>query len=239
MLTWLVCHGADTELAESANMGIWDLSMFMESQAPGKKSGVEQAESQSSPRVLKTHLPEWCFTDTFKKCHPRVIVVMRDPKDQIISYYYMYKKLHVLSPFDGGFDEFFELFKNKELQCGDLFDNNLGWWKHRGDKHYLFLRYEDMKKDVKPVIKQIAALLDVTLNSDQVEKIAKYCEFDSMSSSNPMQLALGRLGIPVENFMRKGRVGEWETTLSHSQRKYVDKMCEELFDPVGIDYPCN
>ncbi len=93
MLTWLVCHGADTEMAESTNLAIHDLPQFMESQPPGQKSGVELAEAQSPPRVLKTHLPEWCFTDTFKKCHPKVIVVMRDPKDIIVSFYHMYKKL--------------------------------------------------------------------------------------------------------------------------------------------------
>ena len=239
MLTWLVCHGADTELAESDKAGFYDLSPFMENHLPGPKSGVELAEAQSPPRVLKTHLPEWCFTDTFKKCHPKVIVVMRDPKDIIVSFYHMYKKLPVMGPFKGNFDEFFELFQNKELTYGDVFDYNLGWWKHRGDGRYLFLRYEDMKQDVKPAIRQIADLCNVTLNADQVDRIAQYCEFDSMSRSTPIKLFLEEFKVPVGHFMRKGQVGDWETMMSPSQREYVDKLCKEQFTPVGIDYPDN
>ncbi len=239
MLTWLVCHGGDTELAESTTVGLSHLSPFMESQFPGQTSGVEEAKTQSPPRVLKTHLPEWCFTDTFTKCHPKVIVVMRDPKDIIVSFYHMYKKVKLLGPFTGSFDEYFELFKNKELTYGDVFEYNLGWWKHRGDKRYLFLRYEDMKQDVKPAIRQIADLCDVTLNLDQVDRIAQYCEFDNMSRSTPVKLNLDEINVPVDHFMRKGQVGDWKTMMSPSQREYVDKLCKERFTPVGIDYPCN
>ncbi len=238
MLTWLVCHGADTELAESGNLAIHDLPQFMESHPPGQKSGVELAEAQSNPRVLKSHLPEWCFTDTFTKYHPKVIVVMRDPKDIIVSFYHMYKKA-LLGLFTGSFDEYFELFKNKELECGDVFEYDLGWWKHRGDKRYLFLRYEDMKQDVKPAIRQIANMCDVTLIPDQVDRIAQYCEFDNMLSSTPIKLTLAEVNIPVGNFMRKGPVGDWKTMLSSSQTEYVDKLCKEYFAPVGIEYPCN
>ncbi len=239
MLTWLVCHGADTELAERGKAGIWDLSMFMECHFPGKTFGVEPAETQSPPRVLKTHLPEWCFKDTFAKCHPKVIVVMRDPKDMLVSYYHMYKKVKLLGPFTGSFDEFFELFMNKELMYRDLFETSLGWWKQRGDKRYLSLRYEDMKQDVKPTIRQIADLCDVNLNPDQVDRIAKYCEFDSMSRSTPIKLTLDEFDVPVGDYLRKGIVGDWKNLMSPSQREYVDKLCKELFAPVGIDYPCN
>ena len=239
MLTWLVCHGADIELAESTNVGMSHLSVYIESQFPGQKSGSEEAKTLSPPRVLKTHLPEWFFTDTFTKCHPKVIVVMRDPKDVLMSYYHMYKKFDFIGPFSGSFDEFFELFKNKELIYGDLFEHNLGWWKRRGDRRYLFLRYEDMKQDLKPAIRQIADLCDVTLNPDQVERIAKYCEFDNMSKSTPIKLFLEEINVPVDHFMRKGQVGDWKTMMSPSQREYVDTLCKEQFVPVGIEYPCN
>ena len=234
MLTWLICHDADTEKANS--MPIWHLSRHLEDQKLGTRPGAELAEADSVPRVLKTHLPDRFFTSTFEKSHPKVIVVMRNPKDVITSYYYMHKKIDFMGPFKGSFDQFFDLFKAKELQFGDMFEYNLSWWRHRGNGHYLFLRYEDMKRDVKAAIGKIADLCNVTLTRDQVNTIAEYCQFETMRESKPVKRSLGQFNVPVGNFMRKGIVGDWKNELSQDQSEYIDKLCGELYKPVGIDF---
>ncbi len=232
MLAWLVCHNADTETANRTS--IFDLSRHLEKQPPGTRSGAELAETEPSPRVLKTHLPEWCFVDTFRKCQPRVIVVMRNPKDVITSYNHMHKDVKMFGPFKGSFYEFFELFKNKELMFGDVFHHNLCWWKHRDDEGYLFMKYEDMKRDLTSAVTQIADLCDVTLSSEKVHRITEYCQFDNMKKSKSVKLGLDFFNVRVDTFMRKGIVGDWKSLFSAEQSRIVDKLCQTLYTPAGI-----
>ena len=61
---------------------------------------------------------------------PKVVVVSRNPKDCLVSFYHFYKYPH-FGGFEGDFHEFFELYKNKKLVNGDIFDFYLSWNKYR------------------------------------------------------------------------------------------------------------
>ena len=84
------------------------------------------------PANLKTHLQYKFFEKAFAKSQPKVIVVMRNLKDNLVSYYHFY---HVMNNanfgFDKGFDEFFQLVEEKSVIQGDWFDFNLGWWEQK------------------------------------------------------------------------------------------------------------
>ena len=66
----------------------------------------------------------------FETKSPKVVVVSRNPKDCLVSYYHFYQNAF-LGPFTGTFSEFLELYKNKRLVNGDIFDFYLSWWKYR------------------------------------------------------------------------------------------------------------
>ena len=87
------------------------------------------------------------FEETFKETTPRCIVVTRNLKDALVSYYHFYRSVQPLGNFSGSFSEFLELYKADRLVHGDWFDFNLGWWEHREHPNFLFLTYEDMKMD--------------------------------------------------------------------------------------------
>jgi hypothetical protein len=65
-----------------------------------------------SPRLIKTHLPyELVPKDATKKNGPKIILVVRNPKDCAVSYYHHYTGFAVLEC-DCSWDEFFEHFMN-------------------------------------------------------------------------------------------------------------------------------
>ena len=53
---------------------------------------------------------------------------------------------------------FFQDFIKGYVAYG-YFDHVLGWWAHRDGENVLFLKYEDMKKDLSSVVWQIAEFI--------------------------------------------------------------------------------
>ncbi len=53
----------------------------------------------------------------------------------------------------------FELYIAGKLAFVDYFEHVLGWWKHRDDPNVLFIKYEDMQKDLHSSIEKIARFL--------------------------------------------------------------------------------
>ena len=56
---------------------------------------------------------------------------------------------------------------------GDYFDHVLSWWEYRNDENMLFLKYEDMKKDIISSIIQIASFMNRELSEKEIELVAK------------------------------------------------------------------
>ena len=54
-----------------------------------------------------------------------------------------------LGNFSGSWDEFFEMFKNKELLYGYWYDHVRAWWQGHGESNYYFLKYEDLDQLIK------------------------------------------------------------------------------------------
>ena len=80
---WLICHNADTELANQQS--VWDRIPLIESAPPNEPLPVDIMEARPSPRLVKTHLPVQFWKNQIDQSKARVIVVMRNPKDQVIE----------------------------------------------------------------------------------------------------------------------------------------------------------
>ncbi len=124
--------------------------------------------------MLKTHMPVSFFERGLQQQpKAKVVVGARSPKDTLVSLYNFYRVLGPLGNFPGTWDEFFELYKNKRVFYCDFFEYYEGWWRYKNENpdQVLFVRYEDMKRDVSGVIRKLAAFLDKSLTDEQVERI--------------------------------------------------------------------
>ena len=114
-----------------------------------------------------------------------------------------------------------------DVDCGNYFNHLLSWLPHKDDKNVLFLKYEDMKRDLRGAVSQIAAFLEVKLTSDTIEKIAEATRFEQMKDDGTANYSwvkpFNREGVP--KFMRKGVVGDWKDFLSTEQSSEMDTIC--------------
>ncbi|KXJ05332.1 sulfotransferase 1C2A, partial [Exaiptasia diaphana] len=117
-------------------------------------------------------------------------------------------------------------------EYGSWIDHVLGWWAHRDDDNVLFLKYEDMKKDLPCAVQQIAKFLGKDLSPEMIQRIADQTTFTAMSDgkgrfydNEPDYLKLKTPG--ATKFLRKGEVGDWKNYFTDEQNRRFDEMFEK------------
>ena len=199
---------------------------FVDLKHADKDAYVKALKATPHPWLIKSHFPAQIFQSQIDAGQCKFIIIMRNIKDVLVSYYHFYKANHTFGFFTGSFEEFFELFKSKRLCYGDWLDHSLGWWKYRNHSNVLILTYESMKKDIIAEIKRIAIFSGKTLTSEKIDFIAKRTNFNTMKN-NPMSNYLmnfpsEKYDSSISSFMRKGEVGDWKTYFNDEMSAFVD-----------------
>jgi len=181
--TWMqnvvyeILHRGKGNLVESGG-AMYAISPWLE----GRKS-VSLAEApligtERPSRIIKTHMPVvLCPYDPAA----RFIYVARHPGSCFASCVdFVQTNVGGMAPNMSAFEEW---FCSKDLMWwGTWTDHVLGWWRwSREQKNVLFVYFEDMKKDLPAVVRQVAGFIGVTtLSDEEVATISKKCSFRYM-----------------------------------------------------------
>ncbi len=225
-LVYMITTNGDTEAAMKTRSD--ERVPMLEMTIPGQPSNYDMIMKRSSPRLIKTHLYFKFFTQSLQQAKSKFIVVFRDPKDSLVSHFHQYQNA---VGYNGSFDEFFEMYKQGEIVLGDPFDHAISWWENKDEENFLFTTYEEMKKDIRSVIRRVAEFLDKELSDDIAEKIVEHTSFENMKA-NPMT----NKSELMDNFMRKGVIGDWVNFMSEDQRALVDSRAKEVHEKYGITF---
>lgn len=109
-------------------------------------SAFDVLENAPSPRLIKTHIPYRMLREQLQQAKPRIVIVMRNPKDVAVSNFNFCKTIENFNWTGGPFSEFLGYFLQGRTFCGDFFEVNKEWWSLRHQENVLILRYEDLVK---------------------------------------------------------------------------------------------
>ncbi|XP_034993878.2 sulfotransferase 4A1 [Zootoca vivipara] len=218
-VVYLVSQGADPD--EIGLMNIDEQLPVLEYPQPG----LDIIKELTSPRLIKSHLPYRFLPSDLHSGESKVIYMARNPKDLVVSYYQFHRSLRTMS-YRGTFQEFCRRFMNEKLGYGSWFEHVQEFWQHHMDSNVLFLKYEDMHKDLATMVEQLARFLGVSYDKAQLESMVEHCHQLIDQCCNAEALPVGR-----------GRVGLWKDIFTVSMNEkfdlvYKQKMgkCDLMFD---------
>ncbi|XP_068135569.1 amine sulfotransferase-like [Hyperolius riggenbachi] len=194
--------------------------------------------SRPSPRLFASHLSYQFVPQGLKNKKAKVIYIMRNPKDIMKSLYH-FEAMAVYAEKSPDFDHFYEKFLDGDVFAGRWFDHILGWYTHKNDYNILFIKYEDMIKDLRSVVKQICAFLKMELNDEAIDTVVKRASFKEMKKdplANKENVPEDFFNLKKGSFMRKGTVGDWKNIMTVAQSEHFDKLFHEEVGDLALNF---
>lgn len=191
---------------------------------------------RSLPRVLKSH--EW-----FDPRYPRVIHLVRDPRDVAVSCYFYHLKTRVLpdgSPLDTFVDQFLKArVVDYADRLGSWREHSLSWSFMRSNTTgYLLVRYEDLLAQPVVELQRIAAHLGCELSPEVIERAIDASTGQKLRSLEQQQWKMweptknSRADIP---FIREARCGTWRQHLSASSTLKIEQSWGDAMSTFGYE----
>lgn len=169
----------------------------------------------------------------------QIIYVARNPKDLCVSFYHYCLLVHGLV---GTFEEFCEIFLNDNAPIGPVWPHCLSFWNMRNESNVLFLKYEDMKKDLESTIHKCAKFLGVEnrLTDSDVAQMCDHLKFDRMQKNPAVNIGTY---LPLNGdkeksvqFIRKGQIGDWKNYMSTELSERFDEWTRKNTEGTGLDF---
>ncbi len=213
------------------------LEMVSKSVRGQPSTGVEQFLCLPRPRIAKTHLPGRYNRRHLLKDKPKTIVLMRNPKDVLVSYYHLHRMCDIMGMFSGSWDDFFLLAKEQKLLYGDIFDWYVSWWRFRNEENVLVLKYEDMVRDLPTAVRTLDGFVSSSADEETIHRIVQRTSFGALKA-NPMtnMKNVGMFHQDVSPYFRKGITGDWKNYFTPQQNEFMEQMYKEKCLKVGMTF---
>lgn len=227
-IVWLLQNDLNYEKAKSKSID--ERFPYLEFPHPG----LTTLSKETGRRFIKTHVAPSLLQlgdgKDDKEKMPKVLSIVRDPRDVLVSYFYFSRMNNVIG-FTGSFAEFFTAFMEDRVPYGPIlkFYKEIDHMSQDPDrqKRMLVLRYEDLKKDFAGQIEKLCTFLERSpLSVEQMDQLKLHCSFEEMSLNPSVNYSHWReYGLAKPNeapFMRKGEVGDWKNHLTGAQQKLFE-----------------
>ena len=191
------------------------------------------------PRMLKSH-------ESFQPHYPRVIYIVRDPRDVAVSFYHHNVKARNI-PDDYSMASFVPRFIAGEFDSkfGCWRDNVLSWTVLRkDDPGFLMLRYEDLKRDTANVLANVVAFIErcsfrkINSNSEALRRTIELSSPEKMRALEKQEAGgwvLTRGTRSDKPFVRSATAGGWKSQLAPESVAAIQSAWGNLMQSLGYE----
>jgi hypothetical protein len=189
-------------------------------------------KSLRRPRVLKSHEP-------FDVRYPKVIYIVRDPRDVVVSEYHFEIKKKRLDP-GVPLAEFVERFIAGKTGTYGSWGENVSSWvaaKH-GNPSFLLIRYEDLLQETICELSRIAAFVGLEASLERLNAAISRSSADQMRKLEKQQSDLwsGTKGTRQEiPFVRAATSGGWRQSLPADSAGRIEEAWAPLMNWLGYE----
>lgn len=137
--------------------------------------------------------------------YKRVIYLVRDGRDAVVSLYHMLNGKGKSVTFD-------DIVRNNKGVETSWHDHVQAWLRNPHNAQILYVRYEDMKENPLSVLQKVAGFINVNVESSLLEKISANCSFGNMRLKEESKYwEKANDWKKGEYFVRKGQIGSFKT----------------------------
>jgi Sulfotransferase domain len=195
-----------------------------------RKRDLERA---ARPRFIKSHQ---YFDPRFQK----VIYIVRDPRDVVVSEYYFDIKRRAIAE-DYPLAQFVSRFVRGEVNHphGSWGENAATWfYTRRGDARFLMVKYEDLQSRAMEEMEKIASFLGVPADR---ERLAFAIEQSSAKRMRELEKKQGHLWSSTREtrkdmpFIRSAKSGGWKAELPEASVAEIEAAWGGLMREMGYE----
>lgn len=192
---------------------------------PDVQVHIEELAAAKRPRFIKSHAPK------LDKRYPKVVYLIRDPRDVYVSYYFYLKRK--LAPGIG----ISQFIRELPLGMGRWSDHVREWTNH---PRLMCIRYEDLLASPEQCVRDFVEFCDLPVGIGE-EKIGDAIARSSFA--NMQRLEMER-GLPLKSnqepsfedrFMRSGTTGNWERHLSSDDVQFIEVVEHAMMARFGYE----
>jgi hypothetical protein len=190
-------------------------------------------ERAARPRILKSH-------QYFDPRYPKIIYIVRDPRDVVLSEYHFDIKRRAISE-DYPLGQFVSRFVRGELNhpYGTWGENAATWFYARGHSpRFLLVTYEALQLQAMEEMTRIAEFLGISATRDRLAFVIEQSSADRMRELEKKQ---GHLWSSTKEtrqdkpFVRAAKAGDWRTQLPEASTAEIEAAWGELMREFGYE----
>ncbi|MGA9354103.1 MAG: sulfotransferase domain-containing protein [Terriglobales bacterium] len=182
------------------------------------------------PRIIKSH-------ECFDPRYPRVINVVRDPRDVVVSQYHYHRKIRKIAD-DSPIEKFVTRFLAGETCPHGSWGQNVATWLYtsEGNPRYLLLRYEDLIGDAARELAKVATFLNLPSGPEQIAQAVERSSADRMRKlEKEHQHGLYKNSRKDMTFVRAAGSGGWRKDLPTDQVARLESAWGPLMHHLGYE----
>lgn len=185
------------------------------------------------PRILKSH-------QYFDPRYPKVIYIVRDPRDVVLSEYYFDIKRRAIAD-DYPLPQFVLRFVRGELNhpYGTWGENAATWfYTRRGDPRFLLVKYEALQSEAMEEMGRIASFLGISTAPERLAYAIEQSSADRMRELEKKQSHLWsstRETRQDKPFIRSAKAGGWKAELSDASVAEIESAWGGLMRDLGYE----
>lgn len=176
-------------------------------------------QTKDNFRIFKSH-------DYFDHRFKKVIYVIRDPREVLVSSYFF--QIKIGSIIKNYSKRLFvrEFLRGKFNANFGNWEQNVGSWFGSKKSQIIFVKYEDLISNTKSEIIKIAKFLGKNLSKKKLNSIVKKTSFNNLKK-NEKEVLLNWRSIKKNNsdifFFRSGKTNSWKNFLTKKENHMIKK----------------
>jgi hypothetical protein len=184
------------------------------------------------PRIIKSH-------ECFDPRYPKVIYIVRDPRDVAVSQYHYHRKLMKIGD-DSPIETFVNRFLAGETCPHGSWGQNVASWlsTSEGSSRFLLLRYEDMLADTDRELGKIVEFVGISANPEQISRAVERSSVGRMrklEEAETEDCTLTKGSRTDLRFVRGAGSGGWRSELPAPLVETIEAAWGPLMKHLGYE----